>query len=64
MNGEARGKDVIDELYANDQARKNGICIVLSSQQEDITRKTDEMYVGFVNKSTENIDNEIKNHLT
>ena len=47
MNGEARGKDVIDELYANDQARKNGICIVLSSQQEDITRKTDEMYVGF-----------------
>ncbi len=63
MNGEARGKDIIDELYANNQARKSGICIVLSSQQEDITRKTDEMYVGFVNKSTEGIDNEIKRHL-
>lgn len=63
MNGEARGKDIIDELYANNQARKNGICIVLSSQQEDITRETDEMYVGFVNKSTESIDNEIKRHL-
>lgn len=63
MNGEARGKDIIDELYANNQARKSGVCIVLSSQQEDITRKTDEMYVGFVNKSTESIDNEIKRHL-
>ena len=63
MNGEARGKDIIDELYANNQARKNGICIVLSSKQEDITRETDEMYVGFVNKSTESIDNEIKRHL-
>lgn len=63
MNGEARGKDIIDELYKNDQARKSGICIALSSQQEDITRKTDEMYVGFVNKSAECIDNEIKRHL-
>lgn len=63
MNGEARGKDIIDELYKNDQARKSGICIALSSQQEDITRKTDEMYVGFVNKSVESIDNEIKRHL-
>ena len=63
MGGEARGKDIIDELYANNQARKSGVCIVLSSQQEDITRKTDEMYVGFVNKSTESIDDEIKRHL-
>lgn len=63
MNGEARGKEIIDELYENDQARKSGICIALSSQQEDITRKTDEMYVGFVNKSAESIDNEIKKHL-
>lgn len=63
MNGEARGKDIIDELYENNQAKQSGICIVLSSQHEDITRKTDEMYVGFVNKSTENIDNEIKRHL-
>lgn len=63
MNGEARGKDIIDKLYENDQARKSGICIALSSQQEDITRKTDEMYVGFVNKSSESIDNEIKKHL-
>lgn len=63
MNGEARGKDIIDELYTNNRARENGVCIVLSSQQENITRKTDEMYVGFVNKSTESIDNEIKKHL-
>lgn len=63
MNGEARGKDIIDELYENNQAKQSGICIVLSSQREDITRKNDEMYVGFVNKSTENIDNEIKRHL-
>lgn len=63
MNGEARGKDIIDELYENAQARKGGICIALSSQEEDITREKEEMYVGFVNKTTENIDHEIKKHL-
>lgn len=63
MNGEARGKDIIDELYKNDQAQKNGICIALSSQDEDISREKEEMYVGFVNKTAENIDNEIKKHL-
>lgn len=63
MNGEPRGKDIIDELYKNDQARKGGICIALSSQEEDITRENEEMYVGFVNKTTENIDHEIKKHL-
>ncbi len=63
MNGEPRGKDIIDELYKNDQAKKGGICIALSSQEEDITRENEEMYVGFVNKTTENIDHEIKKHL-
>jgi len=63
MNGEARGKDIIDELQNNKFAKKNGICIALSSQKEDITRKTEEMYVGFVNKSAENIDEQIKKHL-
>ena len=63
MNGEARGKDIIDVLHENEQARKYGICIVLSSQTEDITRNTEEMYVGFVNKSVAYIDNEIKKHL-
>ncbi len=63
MNGEARGKEIIDELHKNEHARKSGICLALSSQQENIARKTDEMYVGFVNKSAENIDSEIKKHL-
>ena len=63
MNGEARGKDIIDELQNNKFAKKNGICIALSSQKEDITRKTEEMYVGFVNKSAKNIDEQIKKHL-
>lgn len=63
MKGEARGKEIIDELQKNEQARKCGICLALSSQQENIARKTDEMYVGFVNKAIGNIDNEIKKHL-
>lgn len=63
MHGEPRGKEIIDELHKNKLATKNGICIALSSQEEDITRITDEMYVGFVNKTAENIDNEIKKHL-
>lgn len=63
MHGEPRGKEIIDELHKNKLATKNGICIALSSQKEDITRITDEMYVGFVNKTAENIDNEIKKHL-
>lgn len=63
INGEARGKDVIDSLNENTLARKRGICITLSSQQEDITKETEEMYVGFVNKAQENIDDEIKKHL-
>lgn len=63
MKGEARGKEIIDELHKNEHAKKSGICLALSSQQENIARKTDEMYVGFVNKSAENIDSEIKKHL-
>lgn len=63
MHGEPRGKEIIDELHKNKQATKNGICIALSSQKENITRITDEMYVGFVNKTADNIDNEIKQHL-
>lgn len=63
MQGEARGKEILDELQKLDKARKNGICIALSSQAEDIARKTNEMYVGFVNKAANNIDKEIKIHL-
>lgn len=63
MHGEPRGKEIIEELHKNVQATKNGICIVLSSQKENITRITDEMYVGFVNKTANNIDNEIKKNL-
>ncbi|MCM1155329.1 MAG: hypothetical protein NC314_01475 [Roseburia sp.] len=63
MKGEARGKEIINELQKNSQARKSGICIALSSQQENIARNTDDMYVGFVNKSAEDVDNEIKKHL-
>lgn len=63
MQGEARGKEILDELEKIENAQKNGICITLSSQADNIARKTDEMYVGFVNKSAENIDKEIKIHL-
>lgn len=63
MKGEARGKEIIDALYNEVQTRKNGICIVLSSQQEEITKNLDDLYVGFVNKAAENINNEIKQHL-
>ena len=63
MKGEARGKEIIKSLQKNKLAKKHGICIALSSQQKNISVKTKEMYVGFVNKSVENIDNEIKKHL-
>ena len=53
MKGEARGKEIIDALYNEVQTRKNGICIVLSSQQEEITKNLDDLYVGFVNKAAE-----------
>lgn len=60
---EPRGKEIVDELVQNANVREKGICISLSSQDEDIERSLDEIHIGFVKKDDPDLENKIKRHL-